>query len=198
MPRVGLQLGTWAGTLRTEIHDGAGDFTAKSDASGGIGAVLGAEALFRMRFGLRLGGGVLVMPALSFKYDSSFDGTSRSFTAGTVIRVPAVLEWEFPLTDRFSIVPGIIPSVLILVRGSQAKNRPTRQCFLQDCESLDMGEGGFAVEGELGAMWWIGSQALRADLRFGIESLETVSADGHVIVETLTGARMTLWLGFEI
>jgi hypothetical protein len=61
-----------------------------------------------------------------------------------------------------------------------------------------MGNGGVAIEGEFGVMWWIGSQALRADLRFGIESLETVSADGDVVVETLTGARMTLWLGFEI
>ena len=139
---------------------------------------------------------MLVMPALSFEYDAG--GTTESFKAGTVIRIPVVFEWEFLLTDRFSIVPGIIPSPLILLRGSQAKSRPvTNLCFLGKCESESVGTG-VAVEGQLGMMWWIGSQALRVDIRLGYESLETVSAALQLATETLTGARMTWFLAFEI
>jgi hypothetical protein len=51
------------------------------------------------------------------------------------------------LTDRFSIVPGIIPAGLILVRGAEAKNRATRLCYLGECEPDDVGEGFLTRDG---------------------------------------------------
>jgi hypothetical protein len=145
-----------------------------------------------------VGGGVLVMPALSYDYKPG-DGSERHFVAGTVIRVPGVLEWEFGVSDHLSIVPGIIPSVLVLKHGEQAKNRAHILCAIpEDCEPEHLSVG-LAIEGAIGVMLWINRQALRADLRFGFETLETVSvADNTSVGETLTGPRMTVLLGFEI
>ncbi len=198
VPRIGAHFGTWGGNLHTDLLDWHRiAFSFDSDASGNTGVVAGAEGLFRFRWGLRVGGGVLVMPGLSFNYTFDNDGPSRKFTAGSVIRIPAVLEWEFALSRRFSIVSGFIPSGLLLMRGEQAKNRARRLCVF-DCTSEDHGTG-FALEGELGIMWWIDSSALRADLRFGSENLDTVSiANEPSIRETLSGLRLTFLLGFEI
>ena len=50
VPRIGLQLGTWAGNLHTEIRDEYGDYyvdvNSKVDAARNVGAVLGLELFF--------------------------------------------------------------------------------------------------------------------------------------------------------
>jgi hypothetical protein len=157
--------------------------------------VFGAEAVFRLRRGLRLGGGLLVMPALSYHYDDY--GSKSSLTAGTLYRIPGVFEWEFAISDHISIVPGVIPSFMVLMHGEQAKYRAEHLCAL-GCEALNYSVN-FAIEGELGAMWWINRQAVRTDVRFGYEDIQTVSVkDPPTVGEILTGLRMTLLLGFEI
>lgn len=202
VPRLGLQLGTWVGDLRQQVSGYGERLGTTVEASGGISPVLGADLLFRLRSGMRLGAGLYVMPRVTLRRTlEDEDGVEfeRDQTLGTLVRVPFVIEWEIPVAERVSLVAGAVPGFVILARGEQEENRVDAVCEGLDCDGSDPALGPF-LDGELGALVWLDRMALRFDVRMGLEilSLLSVKEQGYKYEETLSGLRMQLLAGVEL
>lgn len=211
--RVGFPIGG-SGEMEYECDESGTNVGACPDSFPNIdyedetGLMLGADLLFRVGSGLRLGAGTLI--ALDPKYKLEALGNSQTLESGFEASLFGVIEGVFPVGDTVGLTLRGQLGVTALFAGEDhedALDDFKSECQASSADTCDLNEGPFFgphVGLGFGVLIDVGSVAFRAELlgqavRYPLWDSKVSSAGTTLeIKQDIVGTRSLLMLGLEL